>query len=331
MGPTNSEVHINRPLSSLMLAYMQSEDAFIAGQVFPNVPVLKQSDLYFSIPKDAWFRAGAVERAPATESVGLNFDVNPNNSYFAKVWAVHYDLADQVRTNYDTPLNADQLAMRFVANNLMTTRELHFMQRFFQPGVWSGANATGSTTNTDYDVVANGHGHWDLDTSDPVKDIRALSTYVQARTGKVPNTLTLAKNVYDALCNNKVILDRIRFTQKGLITKDLLAGILEVERILVAQANLNTSQVGRTANMGFIAGNAALLTYAPPSPSISEPSAGYIFSWTGYAGAQAFGNVMKTFRMENLEADRYEGKMAYDMKVTGSDLGVYCTNILAQP
>ena len=331
MGPTTSEVHVNRPLTNLMVQYTQSLDAFIADKVFPAVPVLKRSDLYFSIPKDAWFKAGAVERAPGVESAGIGYDVNPNNSYFAKVWAAHFDLSDQVRTNYDTPLAADATAMRFIARNLMITRELQWMQRFFQPGIWSGLNAPGSTTNVDYNVIANGHGAWDSDTSDPVKDIRSMQTYIQSKTGYIPEILVLAKDVYDAACNNKSILDRIRYTQKGILTTDLLAGIFQVKKLLVAQAVLNTAQTGKTASMGFMSANSFLLCYAPDAPSIQDASAGYIFTWTGYAGAGAMGNVMANFRMPHLRADRFEGEMAYDMKQVASDLGAFGTNVLNNP
>lgn len=338
MGPTSSEVHVNRPLSNVMTVYTQEEGAFVCNQVFPTVPVQKRSDLWFSIPKDAWFRGSATLRAPGTETAGITYDVNPNNVYFCRDYGVHTDLSDQVRANFDSPLAADQASMRLVARSLLVTRELQFMQTYMQPNIWSGMNApsTPAGTNVDYNVGAGrtaggGYGFWDTANSDPIKDIRLAQTTVQSKTGYIPKTLTLTKDVFDAVCNNPVVLDRIKYTQRGVITQDLLASLFQVDKLLVAQAVLNSSQEGRLANMGFMVSNCWLLTYAPPSPSITDASAGYIFSWNGFLGGGALTAVMKTYRMEHLESDRYEGQMAYDMKQVATDLGVYGTNVLQTP
>ena len=38
------DVHIDGPLSNISTAYMQEQTDFVAGRVFPVVPVEKQSD-----------------------------------------------------------------------------------------------------------------------------------------------------------------------------------------------------------------------------------------------------------------------------------------------
>ena len=65
--PTQSAVHVNRPLTMLSVAYAQAQSAFIADKVFPVVPVDKQSDLYYVYTKNDWFRDEAQVRPPATE------------------------------------------------------------------------------------------------------------------------------------------------------------------------------------------------------------------------------------------------------------------------
>ena len=310
---------------------MQADNSFVASKVFPEVPVLKRSDKYFTIPKGAWFKAGAAVRAPGTETVGINYHVNPDNDYLCKVYGVHFDLDDQTRVNYDTPLSADASAVRFIARNLMITRELEFIQTYMQPGIWGGVNPTGAITNTDYDVTAHGYGAWDTANSDPLKDVRSMQTYMESQTGYEPRILVMGKNVYDALCNNASILDRIKYTQRGILTQDLLASMFQVDKLLVAKAVLNTAQTGLADNMGFIASNLFLLCYAPNAPSIQDASAGYIFNWTGYSGAGEMGNVMTNFRMPWLRSDRFEGEMAYCMKQIASDLGAVGVNVLSKP
>lgn len=327
MGPTINEVHINRPLTEMMVKYMQDQGAFIADQVFPMCPVQFRSNKYFKVPKDAWFKAGAVERAPGTESAGINYHLTTDD-YVAKVIAAHFDLDDQTRANIDSVLQNDLMAMQFVAQNLLISREREFLATFLQPGVWSGANATGATVNQDYDVIGNGAGSWGDPLGDPIKDIRAAQTYVEGKTGLEPRTLTVTKDVHNALINNRSIIERIKYTQRGVLTEDLLASMLNVDKYLVAKAVLNTAQTGREAEMGYMASNGALLSFATPTPSLNSASAGMIFPWVGYLGAGAYGNVMSQIPMPWLKSTRYEGEMAYAMKLVAPDLGVYFTNIL---
>ena len=46
-NPTSGDVHVNRPLTNISIAYMQDPKGFVADQIFPNIPVLKQSDRYW--------------------------------------------------------------------------------------------------------------------------------------------------------------------------------------------------------------------------------------------------------------------------------------------
>ena len=42
-NPTQSDLHVNVPLTNVSVAYMQDKATFIADKVFPRVPVQKQS------------------------------------------------------------------------------------------------------------------------------------------------------------------------------------------------------------------------------------------------------------------------------------------------
>lgn len=315
--PTRSDVHVNRPLTNISIAYMQKADSFIADKVFPNVPVQKQSDLYFSYDKRYWFQTQAQVRGPGTESAGSGFKINPNNNYFAALWAVHKDLDDQIRQNAD--INLDIATTNFVTQQLLLRREKVFVSRYLQSGIWTGAGG-------DFTPSVK----WDTTNSTPISDIETLKQQVESQTGFAPNTLVLGPRLYASLKNNISIIDRIKYTQRGLITEDLLAGLFGVDRVLVARATQDLSPEGsEVASMSYLVNNAGLLCYSAPAPSLMEPSAGYTFSWTGYFGAGNGGNRIMSFRMEHLKSDRIEGEMAFDMKQIGSDLGVYITGALS--
>ena len=110
--PTLSDVHVNRPLTNVSVAYIQEEGDFVADKIFPIIPVEFKSDLYFVYDKDSWFRDEAKARAPGTESAGSGYTVNSSNSYLAIVNSFHKDVDDQTRANSDSPLQPDSDATR---------------------------------------------------------------------------------------------------------------------------------------------------------------------------------------------------------------------------
>ncbi len=324
--PTRSDVHVNRPLTNVSIAYIQRAQDFIADKVFPIVPVMKQRDRYFVYTKDWWFRAGATKRAPSSESAGGGFHVDNTPTYYCDVWAWHDDVDDQTRANADEPVDLDRDATLFVTQVLLLRREIQFTVKFMASGIWQGYKVAG--TATDFQPNVNGKGYWDSSSSNPMADVDFLKQQIKSQTGFLPNTLTVADDVFFGLRNNAAVLDRIKYTQRGIVSEELLAALFGVEKFLVASAVQNTSQEGQTGAFGFLVQNSFLLVYSNPAPSILQPSAGYIFSWQGLFGAGAQGNRIKTFRMEHLESDRIEGEMAFDMHQVGLDLGVYGYNVL---
>lgn len=321
--PTRSDVHVNRPLTNMSIAYIQSAKDFVADKVFPALPVMKQSDRYFSYTKDFWFRAAAAKRAPSSESAGGGFAIDNTPNYFADVWAWHTDVSDQIRANADAPLDLDRDATMFVTQVMLLRREIQFAAGYITTGVWSGFQAGGYAPNVD------GNGFWGAANSNPMADVDEMKSSVKSKTGFTPNTLIVSADVFYALRNNASVLDRIKYTQRGIVTEELLAALFGVDKFLVASAVLNSAQEGAAGSFDYLIANKGLLVYSNPTPSIMQPSGGYIFSWQGLFGAGAQGNRIKTFRMEHLESDRIEGEMAFDMKCVGADLGVYIKNILS--
>lgn len=334
--PTRSDVHVNAPLTMISIAFIQRAQDFVADKCFPIVPVMKQSDRYFVYTQDYWFRTAAQKRAVASESAGSGFRINNTPTYFCDVWAVHQDVDDQTRSNADTPLNMDRDATMFVSQQLLLRRELEFVLNYIQPSIWTG-NPAG---DFQVGVSAGSAGQWDQSTSDPMYDVDYNKQIVKSQTGYLPNTLIVAADVFFALRNNAAVLDRIKYTQRGIVSEDLLAALFGVDKFLVASAVLNSSQEGNTtlsgtgggsvpaASYGFIVKNVCLLVYANPAPSLLQPSGGYVFSWQGLFGAGAQGNRISSFRMEHLKADRIEGEMAFQMNQIAPNMGVYFYNVL---
>ena len=63
VGPSAADVHVNRTLTNISIAYMQDADDFVAHRTFPPVPVANQTDAYWEYDRSAFHRGELVPRA----------------------------------------------------------------------------------------------------------------------------------------------------------------------------------------------------------------------------------------------------------------------------
>ena len=331
--PSSGEVHVNRPLTNVSVAYMQADTAFVSNRVFPALPVPNQSDAYYIFDRGDFNRVEMRERAPATESAGGGFTLS-TDTYRSPVRALHKDIDDQTLANQDAPVQLEMSASRYLTRQGMLRREIDWTQAYFTTGIWTFSAAGGSARSTDFDPrgsTANTLVHWNNPESTPIEDVRLLKRYILEETGYMPNTITLGRPVFDVLVDHPDIvgrLDRGQTTGPVMATKDSLAALFELDAVLVMDGIRNTAAEGQSASHSFIGGKHALLSYRPATPGLLEASAGYTFEWTGYAGSVVDGIEIKRFRMEHLKANRIEAEMAYDHKVISPDLGAFFGSIV---
>ena len=324
--PTMQTAHIDRALTNISVAYMQDASAFIADKVFPIIPVKRQSDVFYIYDKGDFMRDEAQLRGASTESAGGDYGVEASDPYYCRKHAFHKDVTPEERANYDEPLDADTDATDFVTQKMLIRREMDWATKFFKTGVWGREIAGVAAT-----PGANQAITWDLATSDPIKDITDAGVVMASQTGYKPNTLVLSPFAFTALKNHFDILDRIKYTQKGIVTTDLLATLFEVERVFVAWSVVNSATRGDADNVGFIMGKNALLCYSNPRPALKKPSAGYIFAWSGLEGSGGYGNRIVRLPLDilGLGVERIEGEIAFDTKKICGDLGVFFKDIVS--
>jgi hypothetical protein len=314
--PTQSDVHVDAILTGISVAYMQDADHFVAGKVFPSVPVQKQSDKYFTYTQDDFFRDEVQYRADGTESAGSGYGLS-TATYSADVWALHKDIGDQTRANADAPLNMDQDATRYLAQQMLIRQERDWATSYFGTGIWD-TDVTPATL-------------WSATSSDPIGDVQTGINTVLTNTGYRPNVGVCSYAVFSILKNHVDIVDRYKYTTSESMTTDLIARVLGLDELHVMGSIVNTANEGATASYSQIGDKDMLLAYRPASAGLMTPSAGYNFSWTGLANSGGIGTStsVSRFRMDHLRADRLEIQSAWDMKVVSSALGYFFDNCVA--
>lgn len=312
--PTQTQVHVDAILTNMSVAYMQDANSFIASRVFPTVQVAKQSDKYFVYDQGSFYRDQAKVRADGTESAGSGYGLS-TATYSSSVWALHKDIGDQVRANSDAPLDPDMDATRFLTHQMLIRQERDWASNYFTTGVWD----TDSTPST----------LWSASGSDPIGNIETAKNTVMSNTGYLPNTLVLSYNVYSILKNHPDFVDRFKYTSAESITPELIARIVEVDRVLVMKGVYNSAAEGASASYSQIGDKDALLCYVAPSAGLMTVSAGYNFVWTGVGGGLGTSTAVSRFRMDHLRSDRLEIESAWDFKVVASPLGYFFSNAVA--
>lgn len=323
--PSKSDVHVNRPLENISVAFMQDAGAFMGSNVFPRVRVTKASDQFFTYDRSFWFRSDAQRRAPGTESAGGGYGIS-TDSFATERWAIHKDIPDPIRANADAPIDMDAEAARYVGLQLLIRQEVDWAARYFTTSVWTGSSSGGDITPATL---------WDDAASDPVRDIKTQARSILQNTAQRPNTLVLGAKVFDDLTQHPDIIDRIKYTagagNPAIVSEQTLAALFGVGRVLVPRGVQNTAAEGATASFSFVVGTRnALLCYSAPNPGLMTPSAGYTFVWPENGSGNEFGITVKMFRLEEkLESDRVEGEVYYDQKVVSASLGAFFSNTVA--
>ena len=327
-NPALGDVHVNAPLTNMSVAYVQDATNFVADRVFPNIPVTKQSDRYFTYSRADFNRDEMEDRAPSTESAGNGYDIDNTPTYFATVKAFHKDIDDQIRANSDNPLSPDRDATIFVTQKALIKREVTFAQKYFTGGIWN-YGAVGVSSNP----TAGEFLQWNDQNSTPIELIRRAKRLVQQATGFKPNIALMGKIVFDTLIDHPEFIDRIKYNYDqgvaAVANEQIIAQLFGLDEVLVMEAVYNTAPRGMPEVSEFIGGPHMLLAYRTKTPGIMVPSAGYTFSWNGWMGSTGMGHRIKQVRIERLESDRVEVQMAYDQRVVGADLGYFFEDVFA--
>jgi hypothetical protein len=322
---TPSSVHIDQPLTNLTLAYVQSQENFIADKVFPTVGVAKQSDKYYIYDRASMNRSGDVKKlAPRTEVDRIGLALS-NSSYFADVYGLGMDFDEQTLANEDAALEIRAAGAQTLVNRILIDREEKFASTFFAAGVWTGQSTPANLWS-------------DYTNSTPITDVTTARRAMQLTSGGYkPNTMVVGKEVRDILINHPDILARLNggatVSNTALVTNAKLAEIFEVESFFVMEAVKNSGAEGLAESNAFIGGKHALLTHTPSSAGLMTPAAGLTFAWNSISGVNNLGVSIESFSDDALKrmqvAEHIQAKMAYDMKVVGADLGYFFNTCVA--
>lgn len=312
-NPTVGDVRQDSALTNLAIAYLPDARTHFAREVFASVDVSKKSGKYGIFDRGDFLRNDAQRRAPGTPAARGGFNTS-FGTYTAEEWAYEYVQPDEVRENWDLALDADRSGVAHVMEKLLIAQDAEFASTYLTTGVF------------DNDVVPG--TKWDAAGSDPIGDMRTASRTVLQGVGHAANVACISQDAWDVLSDHADLLDRIKYTEKGIVTTDLLASVLGLEKVVVAAGVYDSAAEGQTESMAFHASECCLMVYASQTPSIDTPSAGYIFSWTQFDQVRQGAAGIRSYREEKIKSTVFGGCAYYDMAVTATGAGYFLNDLL---
>lgn len=315
--PNVRDLIIAGPLANVSIAYRNKN--YIADRVFPLLDHVAPKAKIARYQKSAYFRDEAGIRGPGARAARGGYGLD-----YLNIATVEYAFAKEV-TDEDRkfskaqgapPVRPDQDAVEFATDKIDLKKERRVAQLIIG-GTWGG--------------VAGGEdaeGLWAAGTGNTfLSDIETRIETIRAATGQRPNSLWLSANTIKEIKQESTVLDRIKYTERAIITTDLLASLFGLDQVLIGDAIYSTAKETKagtewsSANVWEKNANkgSAFLYYRPSGPGLKTPSAGYQ-ARTDY---DETGGPRRTsvWREAAEHQDVYEVAEETDILITGADLG----------
>jgi hypothetical protein len=326
--PSSGALRLDRFLTNAAISYAADQTRFFADKIFPLIGVEDQGGQFLTMPRGALLRDEMRHRPLGDQPERASGWEPSKTPYFCEEWALQDRIDDRQKKNNRSSWDLKEAATTGLTLKHLIRRDRIWVNRFWKPGVW-GATFTGVASAPG----ANQFLQLDQAASDVLTFIRQRRRAFHARTGYVPNVLTLGANVLDTLLENPDIKEAIKYTQRAVLNTDLLASFFEVERIVVLDSAYNAAKEGQADDVRYIADPKSMaLFHVTDRPAPNMPSAGYILVWNELYDAdvdETFGGIIKEGRDWLAESDIVAIYSAYDQVVAAPDLGEFYQNVVA--
>ena len=166
---------------------------------------------------------------------------------------------------------------------VITTRKVALKVELARAAELSNADNYADDNSVDLDTSNSGHDQFsDYTNSNPIKYVKEKKLVISGSIGLEPNTLLIGDLTYKTLTEHPAILERIKYSQTGIIDMELLKKVFEIENIVVSRSRYRPKGAAKTSAKQYIWGNDCLLCYVDGAKSNIDsgdlnPSLGYTF------------------------------------------------------
>jgi hypothetical protein len=303
-------VHLDVVLSQISVDW--PNEGFVGNRLAPEVRVTKQSNKYNVYGRETWGLPPTGDlRAPGAEANEVPGKQLARDTYFAQDHALRIAVTDEERENVDSPLSPDREATELVTSHITLGRELaiHSM-------VTTAANFHADLTTT-----LAGTTQWnDYANSDPIGVVKGGRRAMHAKIFTEPNLAVIPYEVMAELEDHPDFIERIKYSQRGVITQELIASLFGIPSVIVpgvgyAPGGRGLTSAPTVADLGYLWGKDVLLAYVPARAGLRTPAFMYEFVWP-YMGQTQYA---LRWREGKRRSDLVEVGRRYDLKIVAKD------------
>jgi hypothetical protein len=286
MAFLQSNLHINRPLSDMVIKFDPMSIGFARNQFFPRKPVSNLSNQIRQIDRGQLLRPYPMTAGEGGKIGRVNFATGPTLTYNATVFALEARLDNVEMANADAELQyqlnqsqAPMLALMVGLEKLAITDTLR-----------STANLTQNTT-----LASN--QYWNAYTSpksDPISDLTVACSRVASQVQKKANRLMMDHMTWSKLMQHPNVISRVLFNTRGTgavltpaILEEILNPWLEPGSVIIYKARYNAGAEGEAESYKSFLGPDVIVSYVDQPGPLSW-GLGYEFAWNGLNGDDPF-------------------------------------------
>ena len=259
-----TDVRVDPVLSNISKAY--SNEMYVASILFPSFKVGKETGKYYQYDKSK-FRRNTTKRAAGAKANEVEYGLS-TASFSTEDHALKEKTPWEIIRQADSALNPEMDATENITEQLLIDKEVAL------------ATSMASTATLTQNTTLAGTSQWsDYTNSDPIGDVKTAVTTIQKAIGRKPNTMVIGKEVFDQLADHPNIVEKVKYSQLGVLTEELLARIFNVQKVVVAEAVYNTATEGATDSMSYIWGKHAWLAYITPTARLRSITLGFTFNY----------------------------------------------------
>jgi hypothetical protein len=323
-----NRVHTPAYLQTLSLGFQNRE--MIADRVAPRVPVAKQSDLY-----RVWGKRGLMAHesrwSPGTIPNAIEMRWS-GSTYYVPLRKLRTPVTDDEKRNADGDIALETSATELVTDAMIVSREKRVADLFTTAANYSAAQK----------ITKAGGSEWDqasvVSTAQPLIDIMALVAKVSANAlvSTTQLSVVIPEIVFTtALWNNSAILDRIKYSNTGVVTADLLQAALGVKEVIfsasmsVSGPEVADSDVITGFTPTYLWGDTVWVGLINEGRNQNAPSFARSFNWRAATGNQD--RQIRVYRAadEGQESEWHECKEAVGEQIVYADAGGIIINTLS--
>lgn len=264
LGPTVSNVYQDPLLTDISVRYTNTN--LIADQVFPVLPVQKRTGVYFKYDKNN-LKIANTRRTGTSRANRVDYGLSKIEYGPLTERSLEIAIDNDTMLQYASPLDPLADAALVVTEKVLLERENDL------------AADLGSTSIVTQNTTLSGTSQWnDYANSTPFNDIQLAITTIKKNGIINPNTLVFGQQVWDWLINHPDLIDRIKFTERGVMTPELVGALFQIDNVFIGDAVNNTAEDGQTDSLGYIWGANVIVMYVTATPGIRTVTAGYHFT-----------------------------------------------------